>query len=562
MAQLYTLNTSRKSEPDMDPIARHIEDWQRVSRDHKAEKLGQDWFWTVETFYNLVDSGGPLPSFRPLIRVPELQILMNLEANDLSETVPRPYIVDTDRSSRDQLRERALQAEWKRAQVNYHAMFTALQSLYTGMCPLQIGFNPEARNGRGAIWAKMRDPRTFDCDPFTDYELKWSYVILEDKMQYEEVRRRWPLTSAGIKPRIAGRSVSPAIGDAAYGFQLPPGPMGNVPGMSAERTLPHDNRLRVRWVYCLDYTREKIEDKTLPSGAIVPADFEWKYPNGRLIVECEGRILQDGDNPYPMRMFPTIPFWSTMPLYGVWATPAIKYTMGLQSVAERLYTQLFENAVRLNNGVWFIDKRTGIDPEAFGGLPGEVQVINSNAPIPQVQYGTPMPPQYTQLPQLLLDKQKGLQGFTPARQGQPGDGNISPELYDESILRSQGMTQLRGRLNAISYQRAAELIFYTMAKFYGRQTLSSLGGDTGFETVQWAPVPRPDLYDVYLDPGSIMPMSQTAMRRLAPQMLQGNILDSRSFLEVMDWPNAAEVADRKNRELELQALAATKGKRR
>ena len=108
------------------------------------------------------------------------------------------------------------------------------------------------------------------------------------------------------------------MGASAYGVDMPSGPMSMVPGLPGHQGLPNDNRVRVRWCYCNDYTREKIEDKTLPDGAIVPADFEWKYPNGRLIVECEGYVLQDGDNPYPLKMFPAVPFSSTLPLYGVW----------------------------------------------------------------------------------------------------------------------------------------------------------------------------------------------------------------------------------------------------
>ena len=111
-----------------------------------------------------------------------------------------------------------------------------------------------------------------------------------------------------------------------------------------------------------------------------------------------------------------------------------------------MWTQLYENAVRLNNGTWFIGENTGIDPEKFGGMPGEVQTINANS-IREIELKFPpaMPQHFTQLPQLLLDKQRELQGFTDARSGQPGAGNISPELFDASIMRAKGLTQLRGR---------------------------------------------------------------------------------------------------------------------
>jgi hypothetical protein len=483
------------------------------------------------------------------------------EANDLSETSPRPYIVNHVKGQRDEDREKAMQCTWRQSNINYHSMYATLMSLFSGMCPLQVGFDPDARQGRGSMWAKMRDPRTFRCDPWTDYTCNWSYVTFEDRMHLEEVRQRWPLTSTRVKPRVSGRSVSPMLGDSGYGVQMPSGPMSMVPGLPNHAAIPNDNRVRVRWCYCHDYTREKIEDHKLPSGSIVPADFAWKYPNGRLIVECEGWVLQDGDNPYPLKMFPAVPFWSTLPLYGVWAVPAIRYSKEIQKVAERLYTGLFENAVRLNNGVWFIDERTGIDPESFGGMPGEVQIINANSPVPEMRFPQAMPQQMTQLPQLLLDKQKELQGFTDARSGKPGAGNISPELFDSSVIRSQGVTQLRGRLNSVSFQKIGELIFYTMARYYRNQSMFTKTSQ-GYESVQWKETNRPDQFDFELDSASILPFSQAMLRKMAPELRKAGLLDVHTTLDTLEFPDAEKIATNIEQEMALSALAKTKGSRK
>lgn len=561
MANL-SLITSRKTADYRSPISRHLDEWQRISRDHKNKQLGQNWFEDIEQFYSLTDGGDPLPSFRPLIRIPQLQVLMMHEANDLSETSPRPYIVDHGKGERDEERERALQCVWRSSQINYHAMFTTLMSLFSGMCPMQLGYDPDARQGRGAVWAKMRDPRTFDCDPWTDYTCNWSYCIFEDRMHLEEVRSRWPLTSAEVRPRSQGRSASPVLGNGTgYGVEMPAGPMSMVPGLPSSGRIPDDNRVRVRWCYCQDYTREKIEDHSLPGGAIVPADFSWKYPNGRLIVECEGYTLQDGDNPYPLKMFPVVPFWSTLPLYSVWTVPAIRYSKELQGVSERLYTGMFENAVRLNNGVWFIDERTGIDPESFGGMPGEVQIINANSPVPTMQFPQSMPQHMVQLPQLLLDKQKELQGFTDARSGKPGAGNISPELFDSSVIRSQGITQLRGRLNSVSFQKLGELIFYTMLRFQPTQKMFTKTAK-GYETVKWETTNRPDQYDFELDAASILPFSQAMLRKMAPELRKAGLLDVHTTLDTLEFPDAEKISEHIEQEQALAALAKTKGAKR
>lgn len=555
--------TTRKSQPDRSPISRHLDEWERVSRDYRDRKVGPDWFDQVENFYNLIDQGGPMPSFRPLIRLTDLQTLMLKEANHLADAAPRPYIYSNLTGKRDKEREKGLQSEWRRASVNFHSIFAMLLSLYSGMAPLEFGFDSELRNGKGGTWVKAVDPRRLLFDITTDYTMKWAYVMKLTPMHYQEVRRKWPITSRDVKPRItSGHQRSPVLGEAGYGFQMPEGPMSTMPGVpNKERSMFGDDMVMVRDVYCIDYTREKIEDQTIPDGAVVPPDFQWKFPNGRWITECEGNILADGDNPYPFRTFPYILFFSTPPLFGLWAPPAVRFSIDLQNVASRMYTNNFENAVRLNNGVWFIDERCGIDPNLFGGIPAEVQIINSNSPVPQCVWPHPMPQHMLQMPELLLNKQKEVQGYTEARQGKPGAGNISPELQDAAVFQSEGLTQLRERLAADSFLRLSKLMFGTMARYMDRQYLP-LRGQTDMETVLWTPLERPDQYDVDVDEADIRAVSQTVINKLAPELRKVGALSVRDTLEGLNWPNAEEAAERYERELALQALGKTRGNRR
>jgi hypothetical protein len=286
-----------------------------------------------------------------------------------------------------------------------------------------------------------------------------------------------------------------------------------------------------------------------------------------MIVDCEGQVLSDGDNPYPLGIKPLIPFWSMPPLFGAWGLPAVRYSITLQNVAERLTTGIFENAVRLNNGVWFIHANTGIDPEAFGGIPGEVVVINPNSTMPECKFPNPMPQQMVDLPAKLLDRQKAIHGFTQARQGNPGAGNVSTELFDESVLRAQGMTQLRGRLASVSIQRLAELFYYTMVKFYRSKRRVIHDGEGGHELVSWNPASiehqaRPDLYELNLDPASIMPLSQAVVKRMVPELLKNKGISLRRGLKLLDFPHAEDTAREREQEMALEALARARGNRR
>lgn len=569
MATVFTRRKSTRG--DINPICQHIDEWQRLSIDHRNKVLGQNYLEDVEEFYMLSDSGAPTPTFRPAVRVPELQTLMLYEANDLSETSPRIYIINTEEEDNEKAQEenheKVFQSEWSRAFANYHVMFAQLWALFGGTGFIQVGLNPNSRAGRPQVWLKSRNPNTVHFDPATDYTLNWSYLILEDYMHLDEIRKNWPLTSVGLRARPTTTPHSSLLGPAGTGLTMPDGPMQSVGGLPSNRLGPADSRLRVRFCFCEDYTREKADNKDIPQGAITAPDLLWKYPNGRCIVDCEGQVLSDGDNAYPLGIKPLIPYWSMPPLFGAWGLPAVRYSVTLQNVAERLLTGTFENAVRLNNGVWFIHANTGIDPEAFGGIPGEVCIINPNSTVPDCKFPQPMPQQMIDLPAKLLDRQKTIQGFTQARQGNPGAGNISTDLYDESVLRSQGMTQLRGRLAAVSTQRLAELMYYTMVKYYRGSRKVSHRGDSGHEIVEWEPASdahqlRPDLYELTLDEASIQPLSQAVVKRMVPELLKNRAIGLRRGLKLLDFPHAEDIAKEKEQEMALEALARARGNRR
>ena len=582
MATPLTIRKSTDKTRDRDPICRQLDEWQRVAIDARDKVLGQDYLLNIQEFYTLADSGAsgnPIPTFRPTIKIPELQTLMLYEANDLSESSPVVYITNSHTGEAEEDREKTFQAEWSRARINYHTMFAMLWGLFGGLGVLQLGLNPDGRGGLGQLWAKARNPQTYFPDPTTDYDLDRSFEILEDYIHLDEIRRRWPLTSAGLRPSPVTTPQHSLLGPAGTGLTMPDGPMTSVGGLPSNKATPSDTRLRVRFCYCKDYTRiaSKTESKTLPDGAITnpdanrsdgkSPDLEWKYPNGRLIIECDGRILSDGDNPWPLGMFPTIPFWSMPPMFGIWGVPAVRYSVTLQNVAERLMTGVFENAVRLNNGVWFIHSNTGIDAEAFGGIPGEVCVINPQSQVPQCVFPSQMPAHFTQIPAGLLDRQKALQGFTPARSGNPGSGNLSPELYDESVLRSQGLTQLRGRLAAVSIQRFAQLMFYTMARFYTQERVNLIKTDEGRKPVKWVPLDnrmqgRPDAFDVEVDEASIQPLSNTVLRKMVPELMKSKVLSVRRGLNMLNFPHAEEIAKEHEQEMALEALSRAKGVRR
>lgn len=560
----------RGKTPEKDPdqiVTRQIDELIRLSEDERDRQLGGQWFTDINAFYTLTGLGGNAPSFRPKVVIPELQTLMLAEATDISESSPKVFLLN--QGKRDKEKEKAFQEHWRQQQYNLSLFFGELWALFCGTGFLQVGVDPLARRGQGEVWMNARDASTTFPDPGTLDPDHWVYVAWEDKMYLDEICSTWPEAGARLRRRAKGY-VSAKIGSddsGPGGLSLPEGPMRYGSGSVPQKRILGDGRLIVRQIHINDYSTEALSEsernriKDTLGPLTPPPQYKLMYPHGRWIVECEGVVLADGDNWCPFKMFPIVPIQSMPRLKSFWVPPPVRYTKSLQELAERMLTGVFENGVRLNNGTWFIDERTGLNAEDFGALPGEVRVINSGSPPPEVKYGQAMPAHFTQLPELLMTKQRMVQGFTPMRAGQPAAGNISQSLYDASVFQSQVLTRMRAKLMAPAIQKVSELIFYNMMRYYTQgRSFPGFGGPQGLDMVPWKPSTGDweSAYEVFLEPGSIRPLSASYLRSLVTALLDKGKVPLEFALNMLDLPGADEIAEQQREELELAAISKTR----
>lgn len=557
---MIVLQAQRKSAPEQDPRIRHIDEWQRLAEKKREDALGINFFPEMKSFYQLGDI--PVgPRYRPSVRIPELQMMMLREANDLSEFQPQAYIYSHKTDARLDTIEKAFHSQWNQMFVPYHLLFGFVMSQFAGTSFLQVGIDAQANSGRGAMWTKCRDPLTVHMDPATDYTLNWSYLILEDYMHLDEIKRQYP-EKAKFLPKAPSNSTRDLRStDASQGFRLPDGPFQSMPAFDSVSTR-RGLTSRVRRTLFKDYSREMIAPP--PANPEAPPQYKWLYPNGRMIVDSEGVVLADGPIPWPHGRFNLVPLWATPPLFGPWAVPPIRYSESLQSLAERMYGQTFENFYRLNNGIWLIPDTCEIDQANFGGVAGEKQTYKGDKP-PSLVTPPQFPAGSIEFPEKLLQKQRDLHGFTQARQGNPGDGNLSPELFDSAVLRGQGMTQLRGRLASAAVLELAKSIAYTMVAFLPDQKMP-LKDKGEFEVVDFKrPNESLDEITMMLDDGSFHVKSQAVVARITESLMQKGALPVGEGLSILGYPNAAKIGEKVDQARALaavEAVAAGKGAKR
>lgn len=453
---------------EKDIRSRQIDELIRISNDAKREVYGPNWDNDTTNFYNLRDRTRKTPTFRPEIRAPQLQILLLSDATDLTDASIRVHI-NHKKTGRDEQREKAFQEHWKQEQYNFYLLQSQIYAQFSGTAWLQGGNDPLAKNGEGNVWLRARKEGVH-VDPISPWPEDWTWQVIEDPIYLDEVKLRYPDHAESVHPKTA--KAEQLSGPPAGGIEMPPGPMSvTVRGLPGGQQYSADGMLRRRILYAKDTTlraptdSEKTEflKRSLPVPKYLP-----KYPNGRMIVDCEGTILVDGDAWLPLgQMWPAIPVWALPPWDTVWAPAPQKITKSLQDASERLMTQSFENAHRTNNAVVVVNTASGLTADSIGGLPAEIVTIDPNSPPNSVEFKYPpqMPSQMVQLPMQYLQLQKELQGFTQSRQGNPGAGNISADLFESSVSQSQSITRLKSRLFAYSVQKVAELQFFLMCKF-------------------------------------------------------------------------------------------------
>lgn len=540
-------------------LCQQIDNLQRISQQQRKDQVGDEWFRTIREAYNLYPRDTETPVFRPTMRIPEGQILGFMEAIDLTDIDPRIYLCKTWQNyDQDENSEACLQAQWRDSNVNVNILYALMWSWFCGCGFIQVGYDEHMRNGRGDTTAYWRDPETVFPDPYSIDDKKWQYVILEDHLWLDTIKQYWPIPAERV---TLNRSPEPlplgTMGrNRAFGLEVPAGPMqGMIPGLPVSST-PGDARVRVRTLFLRDNSRVRVgggKQEQVPFGAMGKQEYRLRYPRGRMIIEANNVILFDGENPYWHGEFPIVRFLGMPALHGFWAPPPFRYTKALQDMAERFTTQDFENMVRLLNGIWFIDESTGIDTERFGGVPGETQMIAQGSPVP-----TLVQPKGSgegiQNGEVLLAKQRQLQGFGDPRMGLNPQGNVSNDLFTGSLMQGQTLTRGRAKLMYEPIRRLAYLIFTTMAQFTKDRRLFADPRADGFGTIRWEPVNPQDVlqYEAHVDPASIQPFSGVMMRQMALALKNMGALDVEGLLEAVRYPNRKKVLDRLNKEAQMQ----------
>ena len=234
--------------------SRQIDELIRQSEDERRDVYGPNWDDDCKNFYNLFERTRRMPTYRPRISAPQLQLLLLQEAGDSTDTNMRVFIHKKD--ERDKDREKAFQEHWKK---NFFGLQTLMSQVYAQFCGtsfLQVGFDPFANRGKGNVWLRARKQQHVYVDPTSPWPEDWSWICIEDQIYMDRIKQQTPDHTDDIK-KSTGRSVSMA-GSPAGQLEMPPGPMSlTARGLPTGESYSTDGLMKRRTLYCLDSTMEK-----------------------------------------------------------------------------------------------------------------------------------------------------------------------------------------------------------------------------------------------------------------------------------------------------------------
>jgi len=79
--------------------SRQIDELIRLSETERRETYGPNWDQDCKDFYNLFEGTSRIPSYRPRIKAPQLQLLLLQEAAEATDTNIRVYIHKKDQET-------------------------------------------------------------------------------------------------------------------------------------------------------------------------------------------------------------------------------------------------------------------------------------------------------------------------------------------------------------------------------------------------------------------------------------------------------------------------------
>ena len=248
----------------------------------------------------------------------------------------------------------------------------------------------------------------------------------------------------------------------------------------------------------------------------------WCKPNsqhaeGRRVVWAQGKILQEGANPY--RSLPFVMF-KGVPVPGrLWPSSRVEQLRGPQALLNKVESQIVENAQRIGNPALLKSRQANVQ---YSGVPGEVIEFDDTVPNAVPSYLQP-----PQMPQYVLSQQDRTEASMQDISGQHEVSNAQVPAGVKAasainLLQEADDTRLGPAIYAMEEElgRAGTMMLKIVAEYWTDERVVMIAGeDHALDAMAFKGAALKENTKAEVQEGSMFPQSKAAKQAAIQDVL-------------------------------------------
>lgn len=463
----------------------------------------------------------------------------------------------------------AIRANWD--EQSYHQKFAngvlPIAQIF-GRCPVNICYDSSLDGGLGDITIEPIDPRSFFLDPTI------TRAVDLDKAEYAGFRTVMPLRLIRKLFPDRGHLVQPNSNVSRFLDETPETSGWLSPGHRYSRTGAGRSRESFAvpravvdefWIADDRLVRElpkELQEMAFMNG-LAPGDLA--FPGGRRIVRAGANkvLLLDMANPYLDQKFPFEMFDWDIEIENPLGSSVVKLLKSLQTILNKLGSQITENAIKMNNNIWIGD-RDALERHEWQQLNDAPGLMVRVKPGRMLKRESPpaLPGSVFQMIQWVVNTMDVLTGMVDVTQGRRPVGIVSSHAIEALQIAAQVLIRLQTRKFENFLERIGQKLISRVFQFYTSDRLMHFLGPGNqlqeffFERQRLLDtrVPQPDgstrpidlardLKDLrfIVTPGSSMAVTRIQKGQIAMQLYQAGLLPGVEVLKALEWEAPEEM---------------------
>jgi hypothetical protein len=394
------------------------------------------------------------------------------------------------------------------------------------------------------------DPRYVWPDAYADsWDFKrMKYCIIARPMDRSDIIRKWPTKGWKVKP--GGKAGARAL-EQPEAAQVNGGRVES-PFNRSSLALGGRDRHIVLECYLFDARVRQVPANKdgdpifNPDGSEVTR-WDERYPKGRLMVACNGVMLQDGPNPFNHGTVPLVAYqkgvrdqlfsYSPIELLDLvdrWMAPLLK--------------EAYDNCRAWMNSPWAVDWNAFLKPEQYKNLswePDQIFLVKPNSRVARI------PP--SDLPQsvfMMFDKLKNIfDQVLGVNNVSRGDLQEGAQLAADTVQGLQGAALkrvlLEQELDKEATKQLGHQIIQNIRQFYTVPVEFTIKDPLGQDKkYKWDNTLIKSDWDIGVEAGNTAGAEVSTQQRAA-ELYKMRAIDDIELLKTLRWPNPEDVVQRK-----------------